>query len=758
MQHVFKLLAVGWCLAVLWGVPLPAAAQTGGIVRQIVVEGAQRIEPTTIRSYLLIQEGDYYSVARVDRSLKSLFATGLFADVTMSRRGDTLVVSVVENPIINRISFEGNSELDDDLLTSEVILRPRVIYTRIKVLNDVKRLLTLYQRNGHFGATVDPKVIRLPQNRVDVAFEISEGEPTEIQSIRFVGNRRFSDTRLREAVRTKESRWWRFLSTDDTYDPDRLTLDRELLRRFYLKNGYADFRVLSSIAELSPDRKDFFVTFTVEEGRRYQFGAVSVEARLRGLDAKKLRRQLDIDRGDWYDSAQVEAAIDQLTDSIGTLGYAFVEIRPRINRNRETRKIDVAFEVNEGPRVFVERIEITGNVRTVDDVIRREFRLVEGDAFNSAKLRRSRTRIQNLDFFETVKVQRIPGSDPDKTVVKVDVTEKSTGAFSVGAGFSTTNGPLADFSIRERNLLGRGLNLRLNATLAARRSEIDLSFTEPYFLGREVSAGFDVFRVTTDRQDTSSFDSEYIGGKLRLGYPITENLNQSWGYAVRQSEITDIDANASPLIRAAGGKRVTSAVSHSLSYDRRDSRIFPTKGYVLRMGNEVAGLGGDTNYLRLTGGGAKFFPLADDWVLAFSLTGGYIIGLGEDVHLLDRFFAGGDNLRGFTDRGIGPRDKATKDALGGEWTYSGTVELRFPVGLPAELGVEGRLFTDLGSVGNISPSAPNVGDTGSVRVSIGTGLSWLSPFGPIGIDVGFPVVKEDFDEEELIRINFGTRF
>jgi outer membrane protein insertion porin family len=737
---------------------VPGRAQEGaGRIREIVIEGTQRIEPGTVRSYLLVQEGEPFDASRIDRSLKSLFATGLFADVAFQRQGDALVVSVVENPVVNRVAFEGNNKLSDEVLTAEVSLRPRSIYTRAKVQNDVKRILTLYRRNGRFAAAVEPKVIRLPQNRVDLVFEISEGDQTEIRNIRFVGNRVFSDSRLREVTRTKESRWWRFLTSDDVYDPDRLTLDRELLRRFYLNNGYADFRVGSVVAELTPDRRDFFITFMLDEGPQYKFGKVEVEARLRDLSVERLKKTIEIDSGDTYSAERIDQTADLLSNEVGTLGYAFVDVRPQINRNREQKVIDVTFEINEGPRVFVERIDVVGNVRTLDKVVRREFRIVEGDAFNAAKLRRSRQRIQNLDFFEKVNIERVPGSMPDKTVIKVEVQEKSTGSVSVGAGFSTDHGPLGDFTLREKNFLGRGQDVKLGARLAAKRSEVDLSFTEPYFLNRDVAAGADAFHVTQNNQDVSSFDFRSTGGALRMGYPITEDLRQSFKYTVKRQEITNVQSNASRFVKEQEGEFLLSEISHSLVYDLRDSRVSPTKGYVVRMTNDVAGLGG-VKYLRNQLRGAKYFPLADKWVLSLSGVGGYIIGLGEDVRLLDRFFVGGEDLRGFETGGIGPRDVNTNDSLGGQWKYTGSMELTFPLGLPAELGVSALMFLDAGSAGKVEPSGPEVADTGSLRVSIGVGLVWASPVGPIGVDVGFPILKESFDDVEHLRVNFGAKF
>ncbi|MCH7864092.1 MAG: outer membrane protein assembly factor BamA [Proteobacteria bacterium] len=736
----------------------PELAQAADIVQEIVVEGTQRIEPDTVKSYLLIREGDSFDPARVDRSLKSLFATGLFADVTLRRQGKNLIVSVVENPIINRIAFEGNSKIDNSDLEVETSLRPRVIYTRTKVQNDVKRLLSIYRRSGRFAVTIEPKVIQLPQNRVDLVFEINEGDLTEIRSIRFIGNRQFSDGRLRGIIRTEETAWWRLFSSDDNFDPDRLTFDRELLRRFYLTDGYADFRVISAVAELTPDRKDFFITFTLEEGPRYRFGKVGIEARLRGLKVEDIAEAVDFEEGDWYDLEKVNDAIKDLTNRVGELGHAFVDVRPRINRNKEKFSIDVMFEVNEGPRVFVERIDITGNVRTQDRVIRREFRLVEGDAFNTSKLRRSRQRIQNLGFFQSANVEQLPGSTPDKTVIKVNVEEKSTGQLSFGAGFSTTNGILGDIGITERNFLGKGQLLSLSLTIAALKSEIDLSFTEPYFLDRDIRAGFDLFRSSQDLQDSSSFDIDRTGFGLRGGYTITENLRQDWRYGFRIAKVSDVASSASQLIQDQIGTETTSEISHLLTYDKRDNALFPTEGYFIRIKNDFAGLGGTVRHLRNQFTVAQFYPLADQWVLSAVAKAGYIVGIGKNVDVLERFFIGGDNLRGFATRGVGPRDTNTNDSLGGEWMYTGSLQLQFPIGLPEELGVGGRAFTDLGSSGKLEPTASFVQDTGSLRMAVGTGITWLSPFGPVALDAAVPILKEDFDITENVRISFGTRF
>ena len=734
----------------------PVVAQA--TVEEILVEGNERIEEETVRSYLSIVTGDPHDARDINDSLKRLFATGLFADVTIRREGRTIIVRVVENPIINRVAFEGNKRIDDDALEDETQLRPRVVYTRTRVQSDVQRLVEIYRRSGRFAVKIEPKVIQLAQNRVDLVFEIDEGPLTGIRRISFVGNNRFSDGALRDIVQTRETAWWRILTSDDTYDPDRLTFDRELLRKFYLSKGYADFRVISAVAELTRDRKDFYVTFTIEEGGRYRFGDFSVDAKLRDLETESLLPFITTISEDWYDADEVEETVQALTDAVGNLGYAFVDIRPRIKRNREERLIDVTYEIKEGPRVYVQRIDIVGNIRTLDKVIRREFRLVEGDAFNTAKVRHSRKKIGNLGLFEKVEVKTEQGDQSDQSVLTVAVTEKSTGELSFGAGISSTDGFLGDVSIRERNLLGGGQDLRLGLTVSVRRQEIDLSFTEPYFMDRDIAAGFDIFRTTSDFQDESSFDQDTTGSSLRSNYTIAEDLRHGVKYTLRQDKISNVDDGASRLIREQAGTSVTSSVGHTISYDGRDSRLKPTEGYSIQFGQEVAGLGGDVHYLKHTLNGGYYLPLWSDWVGSVNVRQGHIAGLGEDVRINDRFFLGGSSLRGFETGGVGPRDRTTSDTLGGNVFYAATGEVIVPLNLTRDFDIDLAVFSDVGTLTDVDDGGAEVQDTSASRASVGVGLAYLSPFGPIRIDYAKAVAKQDFDQTENFRFSFGARF
>jgi len=757
----------------------PAAA-SGGTIASVRIEGIQRIEPETVRSYLLVQTGDPWDAERIDRSLKALFATGLFADVKLVREGNVLVIRVVENPIINRIAFEGNSKLSDKDLNGEIQLRPRVVYTRTRVQNDVRRILELYRRRGRFAATVEPKIIQLSENRVDLVFEINEGPSTGVRSINFVGNRVFSDSTLRSSIETKESRWYRFLSTADTYDPDRLTYDRELLRKFYLTEGYADFRVISGVAELTPDRDGFVITFTIEEGERYRFGKVDVSIGLKDLPREAVLPLLTVQSGDWYDAQELEHSISVITDALGNRGYAFVEVKPQVARNREDRTVDIVFDVHEGPQVYVERIDINGNVRTLDKVVRREFQLVEGDAFNTNKMTRSKDRIKNLGFFKKVEVNNSPGSAPDRTVITTDIEEQSTGELSLGLGFSTTDGPLADVNVRERNFLGRGQDIRIGTVVSLRSQQIDLSFTEPYFLDKNIAAGIDIFEVKTS--PTSNFftgaspvyQQFSYGGALRTGYQITENLRQTWKYTGRSDDITNIQSNASLFIQLQAGTHLTSAIGQVLLYDRRDNRQEPTSGYFASIGNDVAGLGFGVEYLRSKVSGGYYYSVAPEWVLGITGEAGDVRGWGgQKVLLQDRFFVGGDNLRGFAPAGIGPRDVISSDSLGGNKYYVGSVALSIPLGLPKELGITGRVFTDFGTLFSndqknlvLTPAQlaahggiqPIILDSAAIRATAGFGVSWKSPVGPVRLDLAYPIKKESFDKTQLFHVSFGTRF
>jgi len=779
----------------------PQAQQAGAPIRRIVVEGNQRIEAATISSYLLVRPGDVFDAERVDMSLKTLFATGLFADVQIEQRGGDLVVAVIENPIINRVIFEGLRTLDEDDLEKEVQARPRSTFTPARAQGDVQRIIEVYRRAGRFAAQVTPQVRELDQNRVDLIFEVDEGPVTGVRDINFIGNQVFSDRTLRDAIVTTRSSWWNFFQSNDNYDPDRLEYDREQLRQHYNNRGYADFRVVSAVAELTPDQRDFFITFTVDEGVRYEFGEVTVVTQLDRLPSDLLRAAIPIRAGDVFRGSQIEDTIDAMTYIAGTVGYANVEIVPLVERDRENRVVNLTFEVNEGARVYIERIDIVGNTRTLDHVIRREMRVNEGDAFNRVLLDRSRQRVQALGFFSSVTVDDSIGSQPDRGVVTVAVAEESTGELAFAAGFSSTENLLFDLSITERNLRGRGQFLRLRGSTSSYRQQIDLRFTEPRFMDREIAAGFDIYSLRTDFLDQSSFENTSTGIGLRASFPVAERTSLGLTYSIIQdsTEIADLfvdhDGNPltpvinqcdpantqRPLLCAQEGDFLTSMVGFTVNWDRRDNLLRATRGFDVSLSQDIAGVGGEVNYLRteLEGGIYYGLPWAG-WRLTLRGTAGYIMGWGgDDVRINDRFFKGGSSFRGFDVAGIGPRQMLVNDttgeyvqrgdAIGGNVYAIGAIQMDVPLPIPESYGVGAALFAEFGTLGAVDPSSrqtvdlvgPNrliVEDDTSLRLAAGVSIFWDSPFGPVQFDLSQPLEYEEYDRREQFRFSTRTRF
>lgn len=745
--------------------PSQAQAQEQDIIDAIVVEGYQRIEPETVISYMPVKAGDAFDDAAINQALKTLFDTGLFADVTIQRRGQSLVVQVVENPIISRIAFEGNDYLDDEDLGAEIELAPRTVFTRAKAQADTQRLIDIYRRSGRFSSTVEPKVIELDQNRVDLVFEITEGPVTNIQQINFVGNVVFDDGDLRDEISTRESRWWRFLSSSDRYDPDRLNFDKELLRRFYLRNGYADFRMISAVAELTRDRKDFFVTFTLEEGEIYTFGPSRISSSLDNIDSESLEtlmEQIETREGETYDISQIDESVDALTFEAGRAGFAFVEVRPRVLRDAEARTVTIDYLIEEGPRVYVERINVTGNSRTLDRVIRREFDFVEGDVFNRVLMERARRNISQLGFFAWVDVSTEQGSAPDKVVINVDVQEQSTGELSIGAGISSNDPLVGDIRLTERNLLGRGQELSLGTSLGFKRQQIDLHFTEPYFMGRKVKFGFDVFGTDVDRQNESSFSTRTTGGGIRFGFPLTENSSFDTYYSFKIQDIRNVPTTAAAAVAADEGITDISEVGYTYKIHSLNDRYNDNNGWSASFRQSYAGLLGDADFLLTEFQGRKDFEIMDDVTAGLLGTVGYMTDLtGKRLRVADRFFKGGTSFRGFQSGGIGPRDTLTGDAIGGRVYAIGSAEVRFPLGILTDFGIEGGVFSDFGTLFDapeITSGTQTIADDASLRASAGVSIFWDSPMGPLRLDFSEALLKESYDRTEFFRFGVSTRF
>ena len=738
--------------------PISLYAQTANEIGKIEVRGNQRIETQTIISLLDIEPGQALSPNKTDEALKRLFAIGYFSDAKIYREGPVLVIQVEENPVVNQLALEGNDKISDEIIKGELSLKPRQVYTQTRLKNDAQRIQDLYRLKGYFAAVVAPKIIKREQNRVDVIFEIEEGEPTVVQKIFFVGNKHFSDTKLETVVQTKETRWYRFFTNDDNYDPDRLAYDRELLRKFYLEHGYADFLIKSAVAELSPDRKEFFITFTINEGERYHFGKVKITSALPEINVADFDKLLTFKEGNWYSSKEVEKTITKLTDALGAKGFAFVEIKPVLNKNKETMTVDIELKIQEGPKVYVDKIIIIGNERTDEEVIRRELYFYEGDPYNTNNIKLSERRLKSLGFFKKVNMKIEASNAPDKVNIIVDVEEERTAEISFGAGYSTADGPIGDIKFADRNFRGKGNELEVGARLSKRTQDYNIFFGEPYFLDRELHAGVRLFNTVQKKDYNEAFDQKSFGSTFSLGYFLTENVSQNVYYTLSQEQVSNLNQNASKYIREIQGKALLSAIGQAISYDRRDSRYNPTEGYVLTLSNEYAGMGGKVNYLKNKVAGTYIYSFNDDVIAYFNGSIGNIMRVGHNLRVSDRTTLGGDNFRGFDLGGITPRDAKTWEPLGGTKFYTVTTEMTFPIGLPNEFNVKGAAFVDAGSVYDSGLPSADVYDSKKLRAAGGFGIRWTSPMGPINLDVAKAFLKDKNDKLRILNIRFSTRF
>ena len=836
--------------------PAPVVAAQGTI-HSIAVHGNQRLEPETIRAYANLAPGQTYTAETLDQALKDLYATQLFADVTITgaETGD-LVIAVRENPVINRIILEGNKRLKDEKITPEIKLAPRQIFTRSAVRADVDRILELYRRQGRFAARVDPKIVQLDQNRVDVVFEIHEGDLAKVRAINIIGNKEFADDRLRKEMYTRQAGGvLGFLKSNDTYDPDRLAADQQKLRAFYLTQGYADFRVVQALAELTPDRRDFVITYVVEEGPRYHFGTVNADSALRDFPKEKVIQLAKIQPGSWFNAKEVEDAVTNLNEAAGNLGYAFADINPAYNRDADKKLMNLTIKVGETPRVYVERIDITGNTSTRDKVIRREFRLNEGDAFNAQKVKRSQDRIQSLGFFsDKFEIKQSEGSTPDRVVLAANVEEKPTGQLSLSGGYSSLERFVVQLGVSQNNFMGKGQTVDANVNWSLYSKSIEAGFTDPYFLDKSILLGVQAFRrdyssfnyVGNDRNTTYRELSTGFG--VRTGFPLSEYWNFGTRYLLSNDKITldkstfytDPDGTgpeppvcdplkAGTYLCDEVGTNLTSLIGYSTLYDDTDG-IHPTRGQQLTFSQDFAGLGGSVRYLRTQAFATKYHSFGN-WILSLHAEGGYIHALesapgpGRDaIRISDRFF--NSNIRGFDIRGIGPRvirvpyntdgtlkeldiNNQVNDAIGGKAFYLARAEVEVPVSSGIKsLGLRPSVYVDAGSLWGItkpiltdvvafctpasgttgltsfnSPT-PNcskfangdpvpdptkfdatpgfkelfLGNSPKPRVSVGIGVNWISPFGPLRLDLAKAVVFQKGDDPKLFTFNVGTSF
>jgi outer membrane protein insertion porin family len=815
----------------------PVVAQT---VASIQVEGNRRVEIETIRSYFKPGPGGKLDQGRIDDGLKALIETGLFQDVRINQAGGRLIITVIENPVIGRIAFEGNKKVKDEQLTAEIQSKPRGTLSRPMVQSDAQRIADIYRHSGRYDIRVTPEIIEQPNNRVDLIFTVVEGNKTGIKSVDFVGNVAYSSYRLKDVIKTRESNLLSFLGGADTYDPDRIEADRDLIRRYYLKHGFADVQVIAALTEYDPERKGFLVTFKIEEGQQYRVATVNFQSSIGTLDGNSLSSFSRVRVGSLYNAEALEKSVEEMQIEASRRGYAFAIVRPRGDRNFEAHTVSITFAIDEGPRVYIERINVRGNTRTRDYVIRREFDLSEGDAYNRALVDRAERRLKNLDFFKTVKINTEPGSSSDRVILVVDLEEKSTGDFSVSGGYSTTDGALAEVSISERNFLGRGLFAKASVTYGQYARGLSLSFVEPYLLDYRVAGGLDIFYREQLANSYISYGTKTIGFSPRLGFGLREDLTLQVRYSLYQQSVSlpyylnncnnilgpnfnptpayagtpgvaaliaannaafgvPVDASTIGLwclsdgesslpVRQelASGSTLTSSVGYSLDYNTLDNNKNPTDGLLIDFKQDFAGVGGDVSYIKSAMDAKYFTPLVADIVGLIHVQGGILNQFGNSpLRMLDQFQMGPNLVRGFAPNGIGPRDltfynfTGSGDALGGTKYWGASAELQMPFWfLPKEVGLKGAVYADAGSLwdykgptswaqtgeingvvnGVFCKCAMQYDDTNIVRTSVGVGLIWASPFGPLRFDYAVPITKGKFDVVQQFKFGGGTSF
>ena len=752
-----------------------ASVPAGGIIQAIDVTGNKRIETETVTAYMVVQPGDTFDPQRINESLKTLYATGLFKTVSITRQGNTLDVNVVENPTVDQVLFVGNKVITDKDAQAAVSLKSRSVFTPGAAEADRQAMLQAYAKKGYFNAQVEVNVIALPDNRVNVVFKCTDGAQTMISRITFIGNNHFSQGTLRDVISSRQYAWYRFLSGADQYNSERIEYDNYLLHKFYLHKGYADFQVLGANANLSPDHKSFYLTYDLSEGPRYRVSSVKIISSIRTLKENDLRGLVPLGAGDWFDGDALQEGVDALNKRALDLGYAFAQVNPLVQTDPVHHTIAVTLNVIEGPRVYIQRIDITGNTRTEDKVIRRELTVAEGDAYNQAKIDESTTHIKNLGYFKDPKITSSPGSTPQQVVLKTAVTEQATGQFSLGGGYSTSLGAMINAGLSQNNFLGTGNNASINALLAQRGTQINLGATDPYFLERNLIAGFDIFRTVTDSYTSSSQSYSYsesnVGADIRMGYRFNDHVRQNFTYTVSERDIYNIPTASSTniYIESEAGISTLSQISQTLTFDYVDDDQKPTSGLRVDLTTDFAGLGLEAKYLRFTPDIAYYIPLehvfgSKAWVLKVSATGGYLEPImGYQDKIEDRFFLGGDNLRGFADGGVGPNVVATSTTnggqIGGRYMWTQSTELHFPLPVSPDLGVSGFAFVDVGSLwGATTIGTAALNDSSAPRVGVGVGVSWNTPFGLINLSIADPVVKQEGDQIQQFRVSFGTRF
>ena len=735
-------------------------------ITKIVVHGNQRIQTSTIEEYIGLREGQQFSLESQNDAVKSLYATSLFEDVSINFVNGVLRVDVKETPFVSKVTFTGNSKIKSAILTNEISTVAGESLRKAKLRADVEKIKEMYKRSGRFSVNVNSKIEEQGNNAVKVIFQITEGPKTGVKSIYFAGNANYSNSELRSVIMTKESKWFRFLETNDTYDPDRIEYDKHLLAKFYNSVGFADFNVISVTADLLPTKEGFILTYSVDEGNKYQFGNITVNNKLKNVETAEVEKFISQKKGETFNLDAMESIAEKITSYLGSRGYPQVEVYPDIKPNREARIVDVVIVVDQADKIFINKINIEGNLKTEDHVIRRQLKIAEGDIFNRSKIEKGEQNIRNLDYFDKLMLKIAPTDRRDRYDINIDVEEKSTSSIGLDLGYNTAGGPFGRISFLERNLLGTGKYLNAGIQVGKKSISYYGGVTNPHFLDKDLSLGVNFFRTQDGRgsgfgNGEQNYSKTSTGGKTLIGYDITDDLSHEVEYLLKQDKLSGPSDSASVFIKEQMGKFTTSAIGHSLTYDRTDSRILPKNGYLIVGSQEFAGVGGNTKYLKHELDGKYFKSFVENkYTLKLSAAAGHIKGVsGKKVRISDRFNLGDASLRGFAPGGIGPRDKKTDEGFGGQKYYTVSSELNFPLGLPQEFNVTGAVFADAGSLwdaDSTSSTPEGFYNDKALRASVGFGFIWITKIAPIKVYWGFPMKKQKYDEKQTFHIQFST--
>ncbi len=737
-------------------------------ISKIIVDGNQRIEISTIKEYSGFHEGQNYSLESQSEAIKRIYETSLFEDISINFNDGILKISVKETSFVSKVSFVGNSKIKSSMLANEISTVAGESLRKSKLRADVEKIKEMYKRSGRFSVDVKSKIETKGDNAVNVIFQITEGPKTGVESIYFAGNAHYSNSELRSIIMTKESKWFRFLDTNDTYDPDRIEYDKHLLSKFYNSVGFADFSIISVTADLLPTKEGFVLTYSIDEGDKYKFANITVNNKLSNVKTSEVEKFIIQRKGETFNLGSMESICEKISDYLGAHGYPQVEVYPDLNPNREARSVDVVIVVDKAEKIFIDKININGNLKTEDHVIRRQLKIQESDIYNRIKIEKGEQNIRNLDYFDKLLLNISPTSKKDRYDINIDVEEKSTSSIGLDLGYNTSGGPFARVSFLERNLLGTGKYLNAGVQVGKQSTSYYGGITDPNFLDKDLSLGVNLFKNHDGKgsgfgNGEQKYTKDSLGAKTSVGYDITEDLFHEVDYLIKRDRLSGESNSGSIYIQEQMGKFITSAIGQNLVYDQTDSRVLPKNGYLLSGSQEFAGLGGDTKYLKNEIEGKYFKSFVENkYTVKLSAHAGYIYGLsGQKVRISDRFNLGDYSLRGFSFGGVGPRDKVTKEGLGGQKYYTLSSELNFPVGLPEEFNVTGAVFTDAGSLWDADSKAST--DQGfyndkAIRASVGFGFIWVTKIAPIRVDWAFPVKKQKYDETQTFHIKFSTNF